>query len=310
VKIVSLLPSATELVYALGLGDQLEGVTFECDFPTEARTKPVVSDTALPTDRPRTARETDDLVTAHMERKEPLYVLDKELISKIQPDLIITQDLCRVCAVPSGQIEDALDELGSRAHVVSMDPKGVEDILESFQEVGRATGTETRAKELVESLRARIDAVGARAARLPEIRTFCMEWLDPPFAGGHWIPEMVRIAAGRNLLTEPHQPSRQVTWREIANAAPEVVVFMPCGYYLEEAEEEALRIYAVPEFRETTAHAEGTVYATDASSYFSRPGPRIVEGLEILAWAIHPDTFPEPAGGTITRVAHGVLRSR
>jgi iron complex transport system substrate-binding protein len=302
VKIVSLLPSATELVFALGLGDDLEGVTFECDYPAEARTKPVVSDTALPTDRPRSSRETDGLVVAHMERKEPLYVLDKELIAKIQPDLILTQDLCRVCAVPSGQVEDALEELGSRADVVSMDPNGLEDILESFMDVGRATGTETAAKELVESIRERIDAVKARAARLPEIRTFCMEWLDPPFAGGHWIPEMVRIAAGQNLLTEPQQPSRKVTWREIANAAPEVVVFMPCGYYLEEAEEEATLLYRVPEFRETTAHAEGTVFATDASSYFSRPGPRIVDGLEILAWAIHPGEFPEPPDGAVTRV--------
>lgn len=301
-KIISLLPSATELVFALGLGDQLEGVTFECDYPAEARTKPVVSDTALPTDRPRSSRETDELVTARMERREPLYVLDKDLISKIQPDLILTQDLCRVCAVPSGQVERALEELGSRSEVVSMDPNGLEDILESFLEVGRATGTEPRAKELVESLRERIDVVKSRAARLPEIRTFCMEWLDPPFAGGHWIPEMVRIAAGQNLLTEPQEPSRKVTWREIANAAPEVVVFMPCGYYLEEAEEEAALLYRVPEFRETTAHAEGTVYATDASSYFSRPGPRIVDGLDILAWAIHPGEFPEPPDGAISRI--------
>ncbi|HEX2024979.1 MAG TPA: cobalamin-binding protein [Actinomycetota bacterium] len=301
-KIVSLLPSATELVYALGLGDQLEGVTFECDYPPEARTKPVVSDTALPTDRPRTARETDDLVTAFMDRREPLYVLDKELISKIQPDLILTQDLCRVCAVPSGQIEDALDELGCSSEVVSMDPNGLEDILESFMEVGRATGTETRAKELVEELRERIDQVRARAVRLPEIRTFCLEWLDPPFAGGHWIPEMVELAAGRNLLSTAREPSRQVTWRQVADASPEVVVFMPCGYYLEEAEDEGARIYDVPEFRETTARAEGTVYATDASSYFSRPGPRIVDGLDILAWAIHPDVYPQPEPGTITRL--------
>jgi iron complex transport system substrate-binding protein len=302
VKIVSLLPSATELVYALGLGDQLEAVTFECDYPAEATTKPVVSDTALPTDRPRTARETDDLVTAHMERKEPLYVLDKELISKIDPDLILTQDLCRVCAVPSGEIEDALNELGCRATVVSMDPSGLDDVMTSFLEVGRATGTEPRARDLVASLRERIDVVRRQAARLPVIRTFCMEWLDPPFAGGHWIPEMVHVAAGQNLLTEPKRPSRKVTWRQIADAAPEVVLFMPCGYYLEEAEEEAIRIYAVPEFRETTAHAEGTVYATDASSYFSRPGPRLVDGLEALAWAVHPDVFPEPADGAVARV--------
>lgn len=301
-RIVSLLPSATELVYELGLGEDLSGVTFECDYPAEARTKPVVSDTALPTDRPRTARETDDLVTQHMAQKEPLYVLDKELIARIQPDLILTQDLCRVCAVPSGQVEDALRELGCSSEVVSMDPQSLDDILASFEEVGRATGTETRAKELVDSLHERIEAIKAGATRLPTIRTFAMEWLDPPFVGGHWIPEMVQLAAGQNLLSEPKQRSHQVTWREIANAAPEVVMFMPCGYYLEEAEDEAVRIYRVPEFRETTAYSEGTVFATDASSYFSRPGPRIVDGLEILAWAIHPEAYPEPPAGTITKV--------
>jgi iron complex transport system substrate-binding protein len=302
VKIVSLLPSATELVFALGLGDQLEGVTYECDYPAEARTKPVVSDTALPTDRPRTAGETDELVRGHMDRREPLYVLDKELISKIQPDLILTQDLCRVCAVPSGQIEDALRELGCQSEVVSLDPDGLEDIMESFLEVGRATGTEPQAKELVEEMRDRIDSVRSRAARLPEIRTVCLEWLDPPFAGGHWVPEMVAVAAGQNLLSEPKQPSRTVTWREIADAAPEVLVFMPCGYYLEEAEDEGVRVYSVPEFRETTAYAAGTVFATDASSYFSRPGPRIVDGLDILAWSIHPDVFPPPPDGAAVRI--------
>ncbi|MGH2661992.1 MAG: cobalamin-binding protein [Actinomycetota bacterium] len=302
-KIVSLLPSATEVVFALGLGDDLSGVTFECDYPPEARTKPVISDTALPTDRPLSSREIDDLVNQHMEAKDPLYVLDKELIGRIQPDLILTQDLCRVCAVPSGQVEDALEELGCRAEVVSMDPQSLDGVLESFLDVGRATGTETRAQELVASLRERIEAVRARATRLPRIRTLALEWLDPPFVGGHWIPEMVHLAAGENLLNEPKQRSRTVTWRNIADAAPEVVAFMPCGYYLPEAEEEAGGLYLVPEFKETTARAEGTVYATDASSFFSRPGPRIVDGLEILAWAIHPDTFPEPPAGTISRVS-------
>jgi iron complex transport system substrate-binding protein len=302
VKIVSLLPSATELVYALGLGDELSGVTFECDHPPEARTKPVVSDTALPADRPLSSGEIDGLVRERMDRKEPLYVLDKELIGTIQPDLILTQDLCRVCAVPSGQVEDALEELGSAAEVVSMDPQGLDDILESFLTVGRATGREDRAAELVGGLRQRIDAVRSSATRLPEIRTFATEWLDPPFVGGHWIPEMIRIAAGVPLLNEPKQRSRTVTWREVADAAPEVVLVMPCGYYLAEAEEEAARLYQIPEFRETTAYAEETVYATDASSFFSRPGPRIVDGLEILAWAIHPEAFAEPPDGAIRRV--------
>jgi iron complex transport system substrate-binding protein len=307
VKIVSLLPSATELVYALGLGDELSGVTFECDHPAEARTKPVVSDTALPTDRPLSSGEIDGLVNERMNVREPLYVLDKEMIATIQPDLILTQDLCRVCAVPSGQVEAALEELGCRAEVVSMDPTGLDEVLESFLEVGRATGTEARAEELVASLRDRIEAVRARAARLPEIRTFAMEWLDPPFVGGHWVPEMIRLAAGVSLLCEPKQRSHRVTWRQIADASPEVLVFMPCGYYLPEAEEEAARIYGVPEFRGTTAYAGGTVFATDASSFFSRPGPRLVDGLEALAWAVHPEAYPEPPPGTITRVPAAAL---
>jgi iron complex transport system substrate-binding protein len=301
-KIVSLLPSATELVYELGLGRSLEGVTFECDHPADARSKPVVSDTALPTERPLGPREIDDLVTDHMRRKEPLYVLDKELIGKIQPDVILTQDLCRVCAVPSGQVEDALDELGCRSNVVSMDPQGLDDILESFREVGRATGTEHRAAELAGSLKERIEAVRTTAARLPTIRTLPLEWLDPPFVGGHWIPEMVGIAGGESLLTEPKERSRQAKWREIADAAPEVIVHMPCGYYLREAEVEARSLYAVPELRETSALSAGAIFATDASAYFSRPGPRIVDGLEILAWAIHPDAFPEPQPASISRV--------
>jgi iron complex transport system substrate-binding protein len=301
-KIVSLLPSATELVYALGLGDDLSGVTFECDWPPEARTKPVVSDTALPTDRPLSSREIDEEVRQRMDVKEPLYVLDKDLIRRIDPDLILTQDLCRVCAVPTGQVQDALDDIGCQAEVVSMDPHTLEEVLQSFIDVGAATGTEDRAKELVEGLRARIDAVRSRIARLPTIRTFSMEWLDPPFAGGHWIPEMVEVAGGHNLLTEKGHPSRKVTWRQISDASPEVVVFMPCGYYLEEAEDEAAAIYRIPEFRETTAYSSRTVFATDASSFFSRPGPRLVDGLEVLAWAIHPDEFPEPPEGSISRV--------
>lgn len=307
-KIVSLLPSATELVFALGLGDDLSGVTFECDHPPEARTKPVVSETALPTDRPLSAAEIDAAVNERMDRRDPLYVLNKELIATIQPDLILTQDLCRVCAVPSGQVERALEELGCRAEVVSLDPTGLDEVLDSFLEVGRATGTEARAQELVGSLRDRIEAVRARAVRLPEIRTFALEWFEPPFVGGHWIPEMIRLAAGVPLLCEPKERSHRVTWRQIADASPEVVVSMPCGYYLPEAEEEAVRLYAVPELRETTAYAGGTVFAADASSYFSRPGPRLIDGLEALAWAVHPDAYPEPPAGVIARVPAPALR--
>jgi len=302
VRIVSLLPSATEIVFALGLGDQLDGVTYECDHPPEATSKPVVSDTALPQGRPLSPREIDRLVGEFMQRHEPIYTLDKALIRDIQPDLILTQDLCRVCAVPSGQVEDALKELGCSSKVISLDPHSLSGILDSIEEVGRATGTEAQATGLVEGLRRRIEAVRARAARLPTIRTLCLEWSDPPYAGGHWIPEMVEIAGGANLLNAPGEQSRTVAWREVAVSGPEVVVFMPCGYYLEDAEIEAEKLFDIPDFAETPAARGDGVYAVDASSYFSRPGPRIVDGLEVLAWAIHPDAFPEPSPETIVRI--------
>jgi iron complex transport system substrate-binding protein len=303
VNIVSLLPSATEIVYALGLGDDLAAVTYECDHPPEAQSKPVAVRTALPSGQPLPSGEIDRLVRERMDRRDPIYQLDRELIRQIQPDLILAQDLCRVCAVPSGHVQEALDDLGTTATVLSLDPKDLGGIFDGIEEVGRATGTDARAGDLLGSLRDRIERVKRTAARLPAIRTFCMEWLDPPFVGGHWIPEMVELAGGENLLNQKGIPSRVVTWREIADAQPEVVVFMPCGYYLPEAEEEAAAIYRTVEFRETSAFASRNVYAVDASSFFSRPGPRIVDGLEILAWAIHPDAFPQPGAGSIARVA-------
>jgi iron complex transport system substrate-binding protein len=303
VRIVSLLPSATEIAFALGLGDRLEGVTYECDHPPEARSKPIVSDTALPQDHPLSAGEIDRLVGGFMESREAIYVLDKDLIRRIQPDLILAQDLCRVCAVPSGQVEDALADLGCTSRVLSLDPNTVEEILDCITIVGEATSTEEAAAELVSSLRARMEEVRTRALRLPSVQTLCLEWSDPPFAAGHWIPGMVEMAAGTSLLARPGEPSRRVTWREVADAAPEVIAFMPCGYYLEDAQAEAERLFDQPEFAGTPAARAGAVFAVDASAYFSRPGPRIVDGLEILAWTIHPEAYPKPPSDRIARVA-------
>jgi iron complex transport system substrate-binding protein len=302
-RIVSLLPSATEIVYALGLGDDLVGVTYECDYPPEATSKPVVVKSALPQGRPLSSREIDEEVRDRMDLQEPIYVLEKELIQQLQPDVILTQDLCRVCAVPSGQVQEALEEIGVRnAKVLSLDPHTFDEVLAGIRAVGTTLGRAERADEIVGALRARVEAVRAKAVRLPSIRVLCQEWLDPPFAAGHWIPDMVETVGGVNLLTEKEHPSRVVTWREIRDANPEVVVFMPCGYYLEEAEGEAAQLYRNAEFVETPAAREGTVFAVDATSFFSRPGPRIVDGLEILAWAVHPQAFPEPPDGSITRV--------
>jgi iron complex transport system substrate-binding protein len=302
-KIVSLLPSATEIVFALGLGDALVGVTDECDYPPEAVAKPVVSRSALPQGRPLPAPEIDEAVRGKLDEGQPLYVLDTDLLRRELPDVVLTQDLCRVCAVPSGQVQRALDMLGlPDARVVSLDPNTLDEVVAQIDTVGKLLERAEEANELTATLRDRIASVKSVAARLPTLNVFCLEWSDPPFAAGHWVPEMVEAAAGVNVLSEKGSPSRVVTHRDIRDANPEAIVFMPCGYYLEEAEEEAGDILAHAELRETPAARNGNVFAVDATSYFSRPGPRIVDGLEILAWALHPDAYPEPPPGRITRV--------
>jgi iron complex transport system substrate-binding protein len=303
-KIVSLLPSATEIVFALGLGDSLVGVTDECDYPPDAVTKPIVSRSALPQGRPLSAREIDEAVRGKLDGKEPLYVLDTDLLRRERPDVVLTQDLCRVCAVPSGQVEQALEKIGlPDAKVLSLDPNTLEEVIAQIDAVGKLLERPEEAAKLTGSLRMRVAKVKEVATRLPMLNVFCLEWSDPPFAAGHWVPEMVEAAAGVNLLSEKGGPSRVVTHRQIRDANPEAIVFMPCGYYLEEAEEEAAPILTHAELRETSAVRNGNVFAVDATSYFSRPGPRVVDGLEILAWALHPDAYPTPPPNTISRIA-------
>jgi len=302
-KIVSLLPSATEIVYALGLGEDLIGVTDECDFPPDAVTKPVVSRSALLQGRPLSSREIDDAVRRRVEGDGALYVLDRDLLRREHPDVILTQDLCRVCAVPSGQVQRALDELGlPDANVISLDPNTLDDVISQLDVVGKLLDRADRAAQLATTLRARVENVKGTARRLPTIGVFCLEWAEPPFAAGHWVPEMVEAVGATNLIGAKGEPSRTVTYREIRNANPEVIVFMPCGYYLEEAEEEAERTFQHPELADTPAARNGNVFAVDATSFFSRPGPRIVDGLEILAWAVHPEAYAEPPNDTIARV--------
>lgn len=302
-KIVSLLPSATEIVYALGMGADLVGVTDECDYPPDAVTKPVVSRSALPQGRPLTSREIDDAVRQRMDAKDPLYILDEDLLRRERPDVILTQDLCRVCAVPSGQVERALEDLGlPDAEVVSLDPHTLDDVIAQIELVGKVLDAEQRAQELTATIRARVARVKEIALRLPTIRVFCLEWSQPPFVAGHWVPEMVEAAGGINVSNAKGEPSKVVTWRQIRDENPEVIVFMPCGYYLEEAEEEGAALFQQPDFADTPAARNGNVFAVDATSFFSRPGPRIVDGLEILAWAIHPAAYPQPALGSIARL--------
>lgn len=296
-RIVSLLPSATEIVFALGLGDDLVGVSLECNHPPAARTKPVVSGTSLPVDDLVTAADIDRAVTEKMDAGKPLYVLDRERISDARPDLILAQDLCRVCAVPSGDVEAALDVLGCRAEVLSLDPGRLDDVIACVGAVGAATGRLAEADVLMEALRERVDRVRARVTGIPPVAMLALEWSDPPFSAGHWVPDMIEAAGGTSLLVAPGERSSPLDWSTIAGAGAEVIVFMPCGYDL---------AAAVAEGRELLDRGELTevhqIWAVAGDEYFSRPGPRVVEGVELLAGILHPRARgTAPPGGVRLR---------
>ena len=302
-KIASLLPSATEIVYALGLGDDVVGVTDECDYPPAAVTKPVISRSALSQGHMQTPREIDDAVRAKVGQSQPLYQLDVDLLRRERPDVILTQDLCRVCAVPSGQVQQALDQIGlPDAKVLSLDPNTLDEVIATIGVVAKLLDRAERGEELMAALRQRVTTVKETAKRLPTVSVFALEWSDPPFSAGHWVPGMITTVGGTPVLAEDGQPSRETAWHQVRDALPEVIVFMPCGYYLEEAEDESRAFLEQPEFADTPAARNGNVYAVDATSYFSRPGPRLVDGLEILAWAAHPDSYPTPPEGTIAKL--------
>jgi iron complex transport system substrate-binding protein len=292
-RIVSLLPSATEIVYALGLEDSLVGVSFECDHPPDARTKPIVSGTALPTDAPMTAREIDEAVSTRVAAAEALYTLDTERIRAAAPDVILAQDLCAVCAVPSGQVEDALDVLGCRAEVVSLDPASLDDVIACIGQVGAVTGRSDRADGAMTDLRARVDRVRAATSGLARPGVLALEWSDPPFSGGHWVPEMIEAAGGDPLLARAGERSRRLTWSEIESVTADRVAFMPCGYALDASVREGRELARRPELASATE-----VWALAGDAYFSRPGPRVVDGVELLASILHPELgFHAPPDG-------------
>jgi iron complex transport system substrate-binding protein len=295
-RILSLLPSATEIVYTLGLEGHLVGVTDECDWPPQARTVQVVSHSALPA--AAEPAEIDRLVSASIGGGQPLYRLDTDAIRDLRPDLVLSQDLCAVCAVPSGHVNQALEVLGCQAEVVSLDPSSLEEVLDGVLQVGKAAGVPGRAEEVVAGLRDRLASVQAAVAGLERPRVFALEWGDPPFNGGHWVPEMLQVAGAEAVLACPGAPSVRVAWAQIEAAAPQVVVFMPCGYDLRAAVEEAGRtLLARPELAGVEA-----IIAVDASAYCSRPGPRLVDGVEILAAALHPERLSPPPVGAAVRL--------
>lgn len=308
---LSLLPSATEIVYALGIEDSLIGVSCDCDYPSQVSEKPVVSAKVLPISSSTSPVEIDRLVRAHLQVADSIYSLDRELIQQLRPDVILAQDLCRVCAVPSGHIEEALDVIGCTADVLSLDPHSLEEVLDCIVKVGEALGVPDRAASTVAGLRERLGRIEDRLEGATRKHVVTLEWQDPPFNGGHWVPEMVELAGGRDVLGEPGERSRTLSWSEIASASPDVVIYMPCGYGLDEAVAQLPGLYDNDLFRTLPAVEAGEVFVTDSSSYFSRPGPRLVDGVEILAGVLHPDVVGAPPGDRVLRVANrgGVIET-
>ena len=287
-RICSLLPSATEILFALGLDDEVAGVTHECDFPPEARKKQVVVRSRLACGAD--PAEIDRQVSDFLARGESLYSVDLDALRAIEPDLIITQDLCHVCAASPDDLATALARLPRQPRVLSLAPHSLAEVWNDIRAVGEATGCAAQGHALVEELQRRVAAVehaAAGAAERPCV--VCMEWLDPPYAAGHWVPEMVARAGGREVLGRVGEPSSRVRWEEILALLPEVIVLMPCGYGLEQVIAEFARTRLPAGWEELPAVRQGRVYAVDASGYFSRPGPRLATGVEILVQVLHPE---------------------
>ena len=298
-RIVSLLPSATEIVCAIGLRDELVGITHECDFPPEVEGIPIMTRSVhdLGTS---SSRDIHRLVTASVHGGSSLYALDEEALAAAEPDLILTQELCRVCAVSYREVNDVARAIDADITVVSLEPTSIEGIFNTISTVGAMTEAEDAAVDLVESLRERLGAVEAKVqarrdagGRSP--RVVGLEWLDPPFASGHWVPEQIRRAGGWELLGADGDRSVQTTWDAVAEVDPEMLLLMPCGFHLAETQAEWTRTRRPPGYEDLTAVRRGQVFAVDGSAYFSRPGPRVIDGIELLAEIFDPDAFVDIA---------------
>jgi iron complex transport system substrate-binding protein len=288
VRIVSLLPSATEILFDIGAGGDVVGVTHECDFPEAAKALPHLTSSALP--HAGTPSEIDRHVRKSLHEGSSLYYLNSELLEKLAPDLIVTQELCAVCAVSYSIVDRAARRLSSDPRIVSLEPSSLEDVYANIETVGRLTGRETGAQELVESLQLRIAALQQRVAGLPKQRVLVLEWTEPPMSGGHWAPQLVEIAGGSPVLGNPGGNSQVLTWKQIADADPDVIIVAPCGFDLEKTQDAVSRLSAVSEWNELRAVRAGNVTLVDGNAYLNRPGPRLVDTTEIFAGVLHPVT--------------------
>lgn len=308
-RIVSLLPSATEIACALGLEDALVGVTHECDYPPAVANKPKLTASRI-SHETMTSAQIDHAVRTQLDGHGSIYDLDEARLRALGPDLILTQELCDVCAVSYKTVEQAARVFETDVRVVSLEPNTIKDIFENIRTVGLLTGREAEADHVVAHLAARLDRVAAALAdveRRP--RTLMLEWLEPPFAPGHWVPEQVAIAGGDHAFGRAGQPSVTTTAEEIQAYAPEVVVMIPCGYYKEDTLRQLPQSRLPKGWNDLPAVRTGEVWAVDATSYFSRPGPRVVDGVEILARILHPEVFGGVSAKDAVRVGPELMRS-
>lgn len=297
-RIASLVPSATEMLFALGAGGDVVAVTHECDYPPAARELPQLTATVLP--EGLSAGEIDAAVKEVVGSGRALYSLDEERLAALAPDLIVTQAVCDVCAVSFDDVVAVAARLPSRPRVLQQDPGSLGEVLEDVTRLGTAIGIEERARALRSELEARLAAVRAALAAAPAVRCIALKWLDPPFVGGHWIPEMIELAGGADVAGTAGAKSSEVAWEALAGLDPEVVVVMPCGWYLEDS-----RAQALEHWERIAALGAERVFAVDAASTYSRPGPRLVDGTELLAHLFHPDLVEPPGGIEFARCAPG-----
>ena len=288
-RICSLLPSATEIVCALGLSDDLVMVSHECDYPQQVLSKPKATSSLLQTAK-MSGGKINEMVSHHIETGGSLYRLDEEMLQRLKPDLILTQELCHVCAVSYDEVKSACRILEGNPRIVSLEPHDLVGIFESIRLVGDLTGRLSEAEKLVDSMRSRVEDIHARTRNVAyRPRVFCLEWVEPPWVGGHWIPELVELAGGYDGMGRAGEASRRVDWESVLEYAPEVFVVMPCGYDARRAVKEAQKLSSYSGWAGLPAVREGRVYVVDGSAYFSRSGPRIVDGLEVLASVTQPD---------------------
>lgn len=291
-RVCSLLPSATEIVCALGMEHTLVGVSHECDFPPATAALPQLTRTTLPGDL--ASRAIDAAVSAVLYNGAGLYELDRTLLERLTPDVILTQQLCNVCAVSHHQLLSAMAALAHRPQVVYLEPHSLDDVLDQIRTVATALECAAAGERVIAQLTERIRAVRAITRGLAKPRVLCLEWIDPLYCGGHWMADLVDIAGGYDGLSNPHQPSQRIQWHQVLAFAPQTIVLTCCGYSLARCVEESALLTHYPGVDQLPAVRDGQVYAVDGSAYFSRPGPRIVDSLEILAYLLHPESCAPP----------------